>query len=56
MNFPDPTVFLDISDIKRWGLLPFLLGFTFPVLVKRGPRKVLNFNPIQLGDLNAICW
>lgn len=40
MNFPEPTLVLDIGDIKRWSLLPFLLGFSFPVLIKRGPRKV----------------
>lgn len=37
MNFP--TLFLDISDIKRWGLLTFLLGFSFTVLIKRGTRN-----------------
>lgn len=39
MNFPEPTLFLDISDIKRWGLLTFLLSFFLTVLIKRGTRK-----------------
>jgi len=55
MNFPEPTLVLDIGDIKRWGLLAFLLGFSFSVLMKR-PRKVFNFTLFQLGGLNAICW
>lgn len=55
MNFPEPTLVLNISDIKCWGLLPFLLGFSFSVLIKR-PRKVLNVTPLQLSGLNAICW
>ena len=51
----EPTLVLDISDIKYWGLLAFSLGFSFSVLMKR-PRKVLNFTLFQLGGLNAICW
>lgn len=55
MNFPEPTLVLDIGDIKRWGLLAFLLGFSFSILMKR-PRKVFNFTLFQRGGLNAICW
>lgn len=37
-NPPKPTLFLDITDIKNWGILVFLLGFSFPVLFKKGKK------------------
>lgn len=50
-NPPKPTLFLDISGIKNWGILVFLLGFSFPVLFKKGKRRLEGSVVWQLSCL-----
>jgi hypothetical protein len=59
-----PTLFLDTSGIRDWGLLPFLLGFSFLVLKKKRnktkqkkrSKKTLKLYFYMAWDLNAIFW
>lgn len=48
MNFPELTLVLDIGDIKRWGLLAFLLGFSFSILDEK-TKKSLQLYSFQRG-------